>query len=489
MHEGEIIALVGHNGSGKSTLVKILAGVYTADSGDITTADDEVELHFIHQDLGLIHELSAVENLWLRPQAGRHGLAPFRSRADRARARELLGRFAVDLDVDAPLSTATPAQRAIVAIARALDGWRHDRNILVLDEPTESLHASEVATLFTAVRSVAASGAGIVFISHRLDEVLDLADRVVVLREGKLVADTPAAELEHDRLLTLVTGASTEVGEHTGAARLGAAPVLEVKGLHGGAVGELSLRVVPGEVVGVAGVLGSGREHVAPLLFGSLPSEAEVFRVHGEPSVSPSPAKSLARGVAYVPADRAKFGAIPLFTARENMTLPELRSLRTRHGTVHEGRERHEAERLVADFDVRPSNAEQLFGQFSGGNQQKIVFAKWLRDRPRLLIMEEPTQGVDMGAKQSIYATVRRAAAEGTAVVVCSSDAKELSKICDRVVVLRDGHVAAELPRDELSEARIIAEGYGLTEWALHETTTAPTTRATTPDPLETEHA
>ncbi|MGO2113261.1 MAG: ATP-binding cassette domain-containing protein, partial [Pseudoclavibacter sp.] len=369
VESGEIVALVGHNGSGKSTLVKILAGVYTADAGTVATADDSVGLHFIHQDLGLILQLSAVENLWLRPQRERRSLAPFAARADRARARELLARFSVDLDVDAPLAQATPAQRSIVAIARALDGWQHDRNILVLDEPTESLHASEVAMLFDAVRGVADQGAGIIFISHRLDEVLDLADRVVVLREGELVADEPAAELEHERLLTLVTGASTQVGEHSGSVDHDREPALDVHDLRGGAVAGVSLRVAPGEIVGVAGVLGSGREHLAPLLFGSLPAESTGYRVHGEPYPSPSPAASLARGVAYVPADRAKYGAIASFTARENMTLPQLRSLRTPFGTVHEGRERVEADGLIADFDVRPGNADQLFGQFSGGNQ------------------------------------------------------------------------------------------------------------------------
>lgn len=459
---GEILSLVGHNGSGKSTLVKILAGVYEADAGQVRDLAGGTSLHFIHQDLGLIHELSAVENFWLRPDRARRAFAPTRGNEDRARARELLARFDTDLDVDAPLALASPAQRAIVAIARALDGWEHERNVLVLDEPTESLHSSEVGMLFDAVRAIAASGAGVIYISHRLDEVLTLSDRVVVLREGRLVADSPTDDLDHNELLRLVTGTAQEHGEHDRSVRHDLAPALEVLGLRGGAVDGVSLAVQPGEVLGIAGVLGSGREDVAPLLFGARDGQSAAYRVCGVDYHDPSPAESVRRKVAYIPADRARHGAIGMFTGRENITLPHLRPLRSRLGMVRENRERHETADLVRDYDVRPGTAEQRFNEYSGGNQQKIVFAKWLRDRPDVLLMEEPTQGVDMGAKQSIYATVRRAAAAGTAAVVCSSDAKELAALCDRVIVLREGRITAELSQDELDETNIVAAGYGL---------------------------
>ncbi|MGO1560228.1 MAG: sugar ABC transporter ATP-binding protein [Actinomycetaceae bacterium] len=469
---GEILSLVGHNGSGKSTLVKILAGVYEADSGEVRDLSGDTSLHFIHQDLGLIHELSTVENFWLRPDRGGPAFAPTRGATERARARELLARFGTDLDVDAPLSLATPAQRAIVAIARALDGWQHDRNVLVLDEPTESLHSSEVGILFDSVRTIAASGAGVIYISHRLDEVLELSDRVIVLREGRLVADSPTDELDHSELLRLVTGTTQQHGQQDRSIRHDAPPALEVSGLSGGAVDDVSLSVQPGEVLGIAGVLGSGREDVAPLLFGARPATSETYRVSGTEYRDPSPSRSLRRKVAYIPADRATHGAVGLFSGRENMTLPHLRPLRSRLGTVREGREREETAALVRDYDVRPGTAEQRFNEYSGGNQQKIVFAKWLRNRPDVLLMEEPTQGVDMGAKQSIYATVRRAAAAGSAAVVCSSDAKELAALCDRVVVLRHGRIATELAHDELDETSIIAAGYGF------DTPTSPPERA-----------
>lgn len=464
---GEILAVIGHNGSGKSTLVKILAGVYSLDAGQVALSstaeegeegEEVTEMHFIHQDLALIPELSAIENLYL----AKGSLAPNQIVAERARTRELIGRFGEVFDVDIPVKQLTPGQRAIVAIARALDGWDHPRNVIVLDEPTESLHKSEVDVLFQAVRQLAADGAGVIFISHRLDEVLELADRVAVLRDGKKVADEPTTSLDHGRLVELITGSSVaELAEAKPPIAAGE-PVLMVTGLHGGGIERLNLTVRAGEIVGIAGVLGSGREALPTLLFGATPATAETFEVSGIAYDHRSPAESIRRGMAYVPADRARFGSVQAFTARENMTLPELRSLRTRTGAINSSRERQEASRLVDEFQVRPPRPEQRFGAFSGGNQQKIMFAKWLRNRPSLLLLEEPTQGVDIGAKAAIYQAIEAAAAAGAAVLVCSSDAKELLRLCQRVIVLREGLQAEELSGDNLIEHRLVLAGYGL---------------------------
>lgn len=461
VHGGEVVAVIGHNGSGKSTLVKVLSGLYSADAGTVTLPGDEpAELHFIHQDLALVGEMTAVENLELVRPAG---LRPHRGPAERERARELVGRFGEAFAVDVPVEGLSPGQRAIVAIARALDGWAHPRNVLVLDEPTESLHSSEVEVLFEAVRRLAADGAGIVFISHRLDEVLALADRVVVLRDGVVVADESAADLDHDRLVELITGATpAEIEARPATAARDCEPVLSVRGLRGEAVAGLDLDLRPGEVVGVAGVLGSGREAVPSLLFGAVAATAQRFTVAGEDVAGATPAASIRRGVAYVPGDRARYGSTAPMSARENLTLPQLRTVRGRVGAISARRERAETQRQLVAYDVRPPRAEQRFDRFSGGNQQKIVLARWLRDDPLVLLLDEPTQGVDIGAKSTIYEAIERAAASGTAVLVSSSDTKELLRICHRVIVMRDGRPAVELHGDALTEHRLLVEAYGL---------------------------
>jgi ABC-type sugar transport system ATPase subunit len=465
VHSGEIVAIVGHNGSGKSTLVKILAGVYTADAGTVEFARDGAEvaeLHIIHQDLGLVAELTTVENLGLGAGRGPSGLAPTRSREERQKARALVSRFGEAFDTGIPVGRLAPAQRSIVAIARALDGWTHSKNVLILDEPTEALHATEVDILFSAVRRVAAEGAGVVFISHRLDEVLDIADRVMVLRDGRTVADVPVAGLDHEALVEFVTGAGVHETDDPKRSAAFGKPVLEVRGLTGRGVRGVDLVVRAGEVVGVAGVLGSGRDVIPALVFGSLPSSAEHYAIAGTSYSSRTPGESVRRGLGFVPGDRARLGGIRLMNARENLTLPDLGSVVGAFGAIRGAVERRHSRELVERYDVKPPRAEQSFAQFSGGNQQKIVFAKWLRNDPRLLILEEPTQGVDIGAKQAIYAEIDDAAQRGTAVLVCSSDAKELVRLCDRVLVLRDGAVAAELAGDRLTEAELVRQGYGL---------------------------
>ncbi|GAA3654684.1 sugar ABC transporter ATP-binding protein [Microbacterium marinilacus] len=460
---GEIVAVLGHNGSGKSTLVKVLAGVYTADGGEVALASG-TGLHFIHQDLALVGELSSVENLALVKGTGPAAAAPLHRAGERARTRELIARFGPAFDVDVAVRDLTPAQRAVVAISRALDGWTHSANVIVLDESTESLHRTEVDVLFGAVRRLAAEGAGVVFVSHRLDEVLSLADRVVVLRDGRKVADEPVAGLDHGRLVELITGSAAEAvaGAHEGTRRPDAEPALSVRGLRGLTVEHLDLDLHPGEVVGVAGVLGSGREAVPSLLYGAAPADAQAFAVAGGAYPRRTPARSLRRRISFVPGDRGRLGAVRDMTARENLTLAQMRTLTGPLGALSARREKREAAGLLAEYDVRPARPEQRFGLFSGGNQQKVVMARALRDDPAVLLLDEPTQGVDIGAKAAIYDSVERAAARGTAVLVSSSDAKELLRLCDRVVVMRAGRGAVELTGADLSEHRLVAEGYGL---------------------------
>lgn len=461
---GEIVALVGQNGSGKSTLVKILAGVEQADpGGEVVLAGaggggHVSSLHFIHQDLGLVGSLSTVENLDLDRKLGRQALLPVPVRRERRQAEALIAGFGGSFDVSAPVDSLTAAERTIVAIARALDGWEHDRNVLVLDEPTASLHGDEVQKLFGAVRGVAARGAGVVFISHRLDEVIDLADRVVALRDGKLIADVPRGGFDHDDLVEMIAGHAAASGSGD-AARTAGAPVLRARGIVGATIRSLDLDLRAGEIVGVSGVLGSGREHVAQVVFGGASGDVAELEVDGRAVERLDPRRAIAAGVAYVPGDRRRLGAVMQMSARENLTLNRIGGRSRFRLDQHE--ERREMQRWIEALDVRPAEPERPLELFSGGNQQKIVLAKWLRNDPKVLLLDEPTQGVDVGAKAGIYQLILRAAAAGAGVLVCSSDTKELAQLCDRVLVMRDGTLVAELTRPQLSEAVLVRAGLG----------------------------
>ncbi|MBO9579087.1 MAG: sugar ABC transporter ATP-binding protein, partial [Microbacteriaceae bacterium] len=259
-----------------------------------------------------------------------------------------------------------------------------------------------------------------------------------------------------------VTGVKAGEAETGRVGRAHGDVVLEIENLSGGGIEDIDLKLRAGEVVGIAGVLGSGREALPALVFGSLESEADKFVLGGSDYVKRSPRASIRRGMGFVPGDRAKLGSIRPMNARENTTLPELKSLTNGAGAVSVKKEREHVMGLVAQYDVKPPRPEQMFSQFSGGNQQKVVFAKWLRNNPRVLLLEEPTQGVDIGAKQALYGAVDAAAESGSGVIVCSSEAKELVRLCDRVLVLRGGRVAAELSGEELTETAVVLAGYGL---------------------------
>ena len=473
---GEVLAIVGQNGSGKSTLVKLLAGIHQPDPGAtlevsdgsgrlVPLGRDGRGLHFIHQDLGLLPGLSTTENLDLGRPLGRRWITPARREAEHARAAGLTRRFGAAIDVRAPVALLTPAERAIVAIARALDGWQHPDNVLVLDEPTTAFHRDEVSRLFDAIRRVAADGAGIIFISHRLDEVRALADRILVLRDGRTVAEAARGHLGDDALVTAMVGAP--VADDARVPGPAGPVVLAADGLHGQRVRGVSLTVRAGEIVGLSGVLGSGREDLNALLFGLHRPAGGRVTLSGAPLPAADVTAAIERGVAFVPADRHRLGAVLTMSMRENLTLPRLRARWRRLGAIALAAERREARGWADQVGLRPPEPERPLAAFSGGNQQKVVLAKWLRTSPRLLLLDEPTQGVDVGAKAAIYRLVRQAAAAGSAVLVSSSDAKELAALCDRVLLVEQGQVGGELSGAALTEAALV-----------HASLTAPTSAA-----------
>jgi ribose transport system ATP-binding protein len=477
---GEVHALVGQNGSGKSTLIKLLGGYVQADHGAAVQFDgrpvdlwhlghdDRQRIRIVHQDLGLVPALSAIENLGLGRGyiTGVGGRIKWRSEA--ARAQELLLRFGLAPDVRQPVGGLTAAERAAIAIVRALQDWDAEQaGLLVLDEPTASLNRREVDALFREVRRVAGLGAGVLFVSHMLDEVLDLADRVTVLRDGKVVAEgVPTRDLNERALVDLIVGRSMSdlypsvVTPPTGR------PVLEAEMVFGITLRGVNLKVHAGEVVGVAGLVGSGRDEIAGALAGVTPRFAGKVLVD-KTKVFATPRDALRAGVALVPADRKGLALDPEDRLVEHVPLPRLGPFQGRFRLHHQAVRADVAE-WVERLDVQPPLLGRRMGKFSGGNQQKAVLARWLRTEPKVLLLDEPTQGVDVGAKASIYRHIVDAAADGMAVLIASSDAEELVHLCDRVLVLRAGMLSAELSGPNLTEERLVAETLGATSDRKH---------------------
>ena len=470
---GEVHALVGQNGSGKSTLIKLLGGYVKADHGarvafdgrpvDLWSLEPDVRrrIRIVHQDLGLVPTLSTIENLGL----GRGWQSSFGRiawQAEAARAQGDLLRFGLAPDVRQPVATLSAAERAAVAIVRALRDWRPDeRGLLVLDEPTASLNRLEVDALFREVRRVTGEGNGVLFVSHILDEVLELADRVTVLRDGRVVAaGLEARSLTPDALVELIVGRRVgRAAQRPARVDDSRRPVLEADGLVGTTLRGVSLTVHEGEVLGVAGLVGSGRDELASALFGATPRYAGRVMVDKR-KVFTAPRESIAAGMALVPADRKVLGLVAQDRLVDHVPLPRYAPL-LRHGRLRHRVARADVASWADRLDVQPRALGRRMEKFSGGNQQKAVLARWLRTEPTVLLLDEPTQGVDVGAKAGIYRTIESVADAGTAVVVTSSDAEELVRTCDRVLVLRGGMLAAELIGPTLTEERIVAEMLG----------------------------
>lgn len=466
VEHGQVHALVGQNGSGKSTLIKILAGYHQPDPGacvrlngedvDIgaLTAAQRSHLHVMHQDLGLVPTLSILENLALGRgyQTGWSGRINWGREA--ARVGGLLEEFEVRANARTPVRQLSSAEQSVVALVRALQDWRQGEwGVLVLDEPTAALPRTEVDRLFAAVRRVAGWGHGVIFVSHRLDEVFELADHVTVLRDAKVVDSVPIGGLDQGRLIELIVGRPVN-DLYTPPPEPKAELALESRSLAGDDLVGFDLTVRRGEVVGVAGLVGSGRDELAHLLIGAKRPPAGTVTVAGRQVHSPR--QAIRYGMALVPADRKGEGCIPAHSVRENISLSRLSPFGK--WWMSRSTERSEVQRWIEAVDIRPPDQERPMVTLSGGNQQKAVLARWMRTAPTVLVLDEPTQGVDVGAKASIYELLAGAAAGGTAIVMCSSDADELANVCDRVIVLRNGKLVTELSGVSLTSERIVQE-------------------------------
>jgi ribose transport system ATP-binding protein len=468
---GEVRALVGQNGCGKSTLIKILAGFHEPEPGTEVTVDgtpltfvdpkssEAIGLRFVHQDLGLVSNLDAVDNMAIGQGYVTGITRTINWKSERAAAREALAALGYDINVRAPVATLAMSERTAVAIARAMSTRGSATKMLILDEPTANLPGAEAQRLYALVRRVADSGVAVLFVSHHFDEVFEMADSVTVLRDGKHVITRPVEGLNEEELIELVVGRKLE-GHLTDAdAREHGESILEMQGVAGAAVHGLDLTVHAGEVVGIAGITGSGREEVAALVFGGHPRGGEVL-LKGEPLPQCRPDISIERGIALVPAERHANASLMDHTLRENITIVNP-GLHMNLGFLRRTSERSDVNVWLDRLDVRPRNSEFTMAQLSGGNQQKVVIARWLRQEPKVLILDEPTQGVDVGAKADIHRLIDEAAAQGTAVLVASTDHEELVRVCDRVIIMRRGKAVDVLRGPTLTNDGITAATIG----------------------------
>ncbi len=483
---GKIVALLGENGSGKSTLVKVLAGVNVPEPGGEMYLTGEpvplplapgqfhdLGLSFVHQDLGLARTLTVTENLVVS-EAGTNTKRAISWRAERRRIGRLLETYHVSVDPAAPINHLAPVGQALVAIVRAAEELKAYRgrgdvaqSILFLDEPTVFLPETEVEFLFDLVKTVVADGASAVFISHDLSAVRAVCDEAVVLRDGEVVGQATVSEVSDQQLVDFIVGPAggKRVRERylrrSGAALGDTAALCEVRGLAGGRARGVSLDIRPTEIVGLAGLLGSGAEDVPYLLFGTKPCEKGTLRVGGWTATVPrlKPFEAVHNKVALVPADRRRDGIAPTLTVAENTTIL-VNSEYSRFGRLRSRRLRSLVLRLLDKFDVRPRDPAASAWQLSGGNQQRVVLAKWLEIKPRLLLLHEPTQGVDVAARAEIYRMARESTDAGMATLWVSSDFEELATVCDRVLIVADGLVRSQLSGDEVTEDTISSAVY-----------------------------
>ncbi len=477
LRPGEVHALVGENGAGKSTLIKVFTGVYQPDVGELRYRGgpaafgtpleaQRAGISTIYPEVNLVPMMSVARNLLLgREPRGRLGVID--AAAMYGEAERVLSGYGVDTDVRRPLRTLGVGAQQMVALARAVSV---DARVVIMDEPTSSLEPREVETLFGVIRRLRDSGIAVMYVSHRLDELYRVCDQVTVLRDGRLAHTGPLAELERLRLISLMLGRDqNEVRtegltsfsrEHAEGDERGSgngAPVVEARGLTRRHVLDgVDVSVKPGEVVGLGGLLGAGRTETAKAIVGALPLDGGQVLVAGAPLRAGSTSAAIRAGVSLLPEDRKAEGIIPTLSVRENIALAALPSM-GRAGVVSEAKIDRIVEIFMRRLRIKAASPHQLVSELSGGNQQKVLLARWLAVRPKVLLLDEPTRGIDVGAKAEVQALIDELAREGLGVLLISSDLEELVEGADRILVLREGAVVGELSGDEVTEERIMA--------------------------------
>ena len=471
---GEIHGLLGSNGSGKSTLIKTIAGLHAPERGAelILYGRDtplpmasggarSAGISFVHQHLALIPTLSVLENMMLNDLASEAAWS-INWAAKRRHVQSVFDRFELDLDPSARVADLPLADRALLAITRAFHEVQthaeDGQGILILDEPTPFLPQSGVEKLFGLMRSVAADGAAVIFVAHDIDEIREITDRATILRDGKLAGSLISADATREDFISHIVGDKVSLFQTSLARDLDAPIVLETSGLKSGIVDEVSFDLRAGEIIGLTGLIGSGFDVVPEAIFGAQEATG-VLAVNGSEYAltSVTPQKALSNGIAFLPSDRlgrAGVGSLPIY---ENMALPVLNSFKSGPTLKWSAIKAHCAE-LGRAFDLRPARVDLNLGALSGGNAQKALLAKWLQTEPTVLMLDEPTQGIDVGARQKIFQELHKAARKGTAVIVASTDAEQLAQICQRVLVFSKGRIAKELTGEHITKDNITKE-------------------------------
>lgn len=469
---GEVLALMGENGAGKSTLIKILGGIQSADSGEVLLDGAPVKFRrpmdalaagigVIHQELVLADNLDIAANILLgREPRGVMGL--LRRGEQRRQAETWMRAVGLDMPASTSVGMLSVGHKQMVEIAKALS---LQARLLIMDEPTASLSAGESERLFGLIEGLRAKGVAIVYVSHRLPEVARLADRAVVLRDGKFAGELARDELVlPDNIIRLMVGRDIRKEQDgASAARTAETPVLEVEGVQFPTCREpASFRLHRGEVLGLAGLVGAGRTELAGALFGVAPSKTGTIKVDGRPVSIRCPADAIEAGIALVPEDRKQQGLVLEMMIRHNTSLPGLAKMAGTGGLLPFAAERKLADEQMAALRVKAPSSSTTAGTLSGGNQQKVVLGKWLALRPKVLILDEPTRGIDVGAKGEIHALIRRLAAEGLGVLMISSDMEEVLAHSDRLLVMHEGRLAGELPRERMDEQAVMRLAAGM---------------------------
>ncbi|MER8437414.1 sugar ABC transporter ATP-binding protein [Mesorhizobium sp. M1312] len=466
---GEVHALIGQNGAGKSTLIKVLTGYYRRDGGEVLFQDTPFEvtspqraqasgISTIYQEINLVPMRSLTENICLGREKRRFGLLDWSAMHDDA--ERLLSRFGIKLDVRRPLMEFSTATQQMVAIARAIG---FSARLVIMDEPTSSLDEQEVQVLFKVIRQLKAEGVSVVYVSHKLDELYEVCDRVTIMRDGRTVRTAAMAEIEKLELVSAMLGRDVSKAQgHATAFRkpardAGGETVLTATSLATRqAVHDVSFALQRGEIASFAGLLGAGRTETARVVFGADRPRAGSMSLSGEPYSPTHPRDAIDAGLGFVTEDRKLEGIVPEMSVAENLTLALLPRI-SPYGIVKEERQREIVERFIKDLAIKCSSPDQKIRELSGGNQQKVLLARWLAMNPDILILDEPTRGIDVGAKGEIQRLIRSLADSGIAVLMISSELEEVTEGADRVFVLRDGRTVAELTDDAITDDNILA--------------------------------
>lgn len=467
VYPGRVMALLGENGAGKSTLMKVLTGIYQADAGTLTYEgktrwfsgprdSQDQGISIIHQELNLIPELSIAENIFL----GREPMGPLgkiRWSALYAEAQRLLDKLGVKHGPRTRLGDLSIGEQQMVEIAKAIS---FESRVIIMDEPTDALTDTETERLFSVVRELRDEGRGIVYISHRLREIFQICDDVTVLRDGRFIGERPVSELDEDGIIEMMVGRKLEEQYPRIPVKQGRIS-LALQGICGAGIHDISFELKEGEILGISGLMGSGRSELMKMIYGALPRHAGTLSLYGKPIAPQTPADGLQCGIAYISEDRKGDGLVLELSVRENMSLCALPIFVGGGGYIRRANERQAVGDFIRLFNIKTPTQEQLIKNLSGGNQQKVAIAKGLMTKPKVLILDEPTRGVDVGAKKEIYQLINQFKQEGMSIILVSSEMPEVLGMSDRILVMHEGRISAEFASRDANQERLMAAAIG----------------------------